>query len=307
MTSAQRGSTNESAGPPAARVADRSPIITAADYNELQARCERLEQLFLDCQRYASIGDLAAIVFHEINNILTPMVMIGGQAALDPDSERVHKALDHIINSVQRATVFSSRLLQYARTGVPPTDSAPLAEAVDLALGCFRQPYEKARVEFDILVPPELRTLGGAEILAQVIQNLVLYLREPHSTEMGRVVIRAAALGDLAQIVIAGSFQTLGQSMTRAALTEFLNVDTTTPADLSAPGCPPIGMPLAGFGLCAARTIVQRFKGRLSLSGDGNGDGLFGFTIHWPLGGKPATVGARGSDLPKSSSKQRFS
>ena len=91
-----------------------------------QQQIEYIRQQLTDSQRLATIGTIAAVIAHEFNNLLTPIVSYS-QFALDsangddPDMELIKKALSKAYQASSKAGRICTSMLGLAMsTMVPP-------------------------------------------------------------------------------------------------------------------------------------------------------------------------------------------
>src|SRR5437764_4413861 len=86
----------------------------------MQQQLDALREQLTESQRLATIGTIAAVIAHEFNNLLTPIVSYA-QYALEslesgtPDMEMIHKALTKSYQSSTKAGKICSAMLDLAR------------------------------------------------------------------------------------------------------------------------------------------------------------------------------------------------
>src|SRR3954447_22769506 len=86
----------------------------------MQAQLDMVRQQLTESQRLATIGTIAAVIAHEFNNLLTPIVSYS-QFALQsaesetPDLELIKKALGKAFQSSSKAGKICSSMLSLAR------------------------------------------------------------------------------------------------------------------------------------------------------------------------------------------------
>ena len=151
----------------------------------LQAELDRSQHL-------AALGTIAAMVAHEVNNLMTPVLTYTQLAQAHPeDAALVAKALD-------RASAGASRLLESpARSWAlskPPShgDSSEcdLAAVVSDAIACVpRGTLRGTRIETQL--QPGLRAAIGPASFQQVVLNLLLNSLKALSGKSGMISIRA--------------------------------------------------------------------------------------------------------------------
>ena len=149
----------------------------AARLDQVQRQFEQARQGMDDSHRLASLGAIAAILAHEYNNILTPIISYA-QMALDRpnDPSTLIKAVRKSLQGCQRAGAISTSLLGFARlSGDHPT--AALRHVVEQACQCLDPERRDSRIELLVDVPDVVVAIAP-DSLEQVIQNLIVNARQ---------------------------------------------------------------------------------------------------------------------------------
>ncbi len=140
----------------------------------LEAEVEALRQQLRAAQNLATVGTMAAMVAHEFNNILTPIISYAQLAQKNP--EMVPKAIASAQNGGQRATNICKAILGVSRGGgvLRPVN---LRELVDETLTAMAREPVKDQIDLKLHVPGDLviRTRQGE--LQQVLLNLIINAR----------------------------------------------------------------------------------------------------------------------------------
>jgi hypothetical protein len=139
---------------------------------------KRLSESLQRTQRREAMGDLAAGVAHNFNNMLA--VVLPGLEALrgrvpDPENE-----LADSIQAVQRAAELVRQLMYFARgdTGQTPSQRIQLAVVVDEVVGLCRRTFDRG-ITLDVdLAARDATTEGTVSHLQQVVLNLLLNSRD---------------------------------------------------------------------------------------------------------------------------------
>ena len=87
---------------------------------ETQRQLDTLREQLTESQRLATIGTIAAVIAHEFNNLLTPIVSYSQYALQSaqgptPDMELIRKALGKAFASAEKAGKICSAMLGLAR------------------------------------------------------------------------------------------------------------------------------------------------------------------------------------------------
>src|SRR6202043_3875307 len=88
--------------------------------SQMQAQLEALREQLTESQRLATIGTIAAVIAHEFNNLLTPIVSYSQYAlqsaqSAQPDMEIIRKALSKSFQSSSKAGRICASMLGLAR------------------------------------------------------------------------------------------------------------------------------------------------------------------------------------------------
>ena len=141
----------------------------------LEAEVEALHAQLRRSQRLATMGTMAAMVAHEFNNILTPIINYARLARKNPSLTA--KAISRAEEGSERATHICQALLgmTVAESGRPePVDVSRLINETMAAMA--RDPA-KDGIELRFEAPADLTILTHRVQLQQVVLNLVLNAR----------------------------------------------------------------------------------------------------------------------------------
>jgi len=180
---ASREATARAAARAAAREAARKAALQAAlaevdalrlQLQETQRQLREAQCLVRHTQRLANLGMLAAMVAHEFNNILTPVINYAQQAMKHP--RHVEKALRHAHDGGQRAADICNTLLGLTR----PSDKAEenLLGLVDDTLTAMGRDFGKDGIDLVRDIPADLSLRTRRVELQQVLVNLLLNARD---------------------------------------------------------------------------------------------------------------------------------
>jgi len=140
-------------------------------------------------QRLASLGTVTAMLAHEFNNVLTPIVSYCQYALTRSDAEMMRTAVEKTLKNATRLTALCGKILGMAtdeRMGPAPT---PIAPVVQDALTCLCRDLEKDNITLHVDVPPELVARAHVASLQQVLFNLILNARQAMIGTAGRLSI----------------------------------------------------------------------------------------------------------------------
>jgi PAS domain S-box-containing protein len=226
---------------------------------------ERTQQELVASKQLAAIGEIAAIVAHEIRN---PLSVIGGFARLlarnPQDPQRVERNSRIILDEVERLEKILSDLLEMARPRPPqrrPTDLAALVETVAEGV---RASLAAAPVELVVETEPHLPyVLLDPDQFRQVLTNLIDNGLDA-MPEGGRLTLRVRRHGEGVALDVADTGIGIPEDRLHTIWEAFV---TTKPSG-------------TGLGLALTRTIVIQHEAELSVQSR-VGEGTV-FTVYFP-------------------------
>ncbi len=237
----------------------------------LRARVATLEDELLACQRLAVLGSLTAMIAHEFNNLLTPLMARAEAALATDDVAFMRKTLDRVLVQSQRAMNVTRHLLALAHgDGDAPVPCA-LADVVRETLETLTRPLEKDGIDVQVDVPADLRVRARPELLCQLLLNLFLNARAAMQGGRGTLRIAARRSDALAVIDVSDTGCGLSPQQIRDVFNPFLAGD---------PEADPSDWRRVGLGLSVCRLIARHHGARLRVAG--NPDRGCTFTLEWP-------------------------
>ena len=162
----------------------------------LQGQLDGLREQLTESQRLATIGTIAAVIAHEFNNLLTPIVSYSQYAlhsaeSATPDMELIRKALHRSFQSSTKAGKICQSMLGLAR-GESSFCQVAVQQLVDEVLLVLARDPKKDGVALRVQVQPELCVEGDPVQLEQVLLNLLINARHAMLGKGGSLTIKAA-------------------------------------------------------------------------------------------------------------------
>lgn len=262
---------------PAVTTASRPVSIESVE--NLRRVIQGLQQELIACQRLAMLGSIAAMVTHEFNNLLTPIMARSEAALLAGDAAFMRTSLERALAQSKRAMAVSRHLLDLAHDRPLDADeTCPLAAAVHDALETMTRPCAKDNIELRVAVPDNLRIAGRHDLFCQVLLNLLLNARRAMAGRPGVLAITAAANGRCAMIDVRDNGRGIPPELLETVFNPFLAAD---PYDR------PNDWQQVGLGLSVCRLIAHHHGARLealdnAALADAGQRGCT-FRLHWPL------------------------
>jgi signal transduction histidine kinase len=144
--------------------------------DRLTAEVAALRQQLHAAQRLATVGTMTAMVSHELNNILTPIISYAQLARKNPSL--ADKAIARAAEGGQRATRICKAILGVSSESSGELTEENVSELVAEILSAMARDPAKDSITLNLLVPPDLTVRTRRAELQQVLLNLVINARE---------------------------------------------------------------------------------------------------------------------------------
>ena len=249
---------------------------------DLRAQVEDLERRFValreqarQAQRLASLGTAAAMLAHEFNNLMTPVVGYGKYALEHDDVEMMKKALAMTLRQTSTLTAMANRILGLAIDEAQSFESVPAVQCAEEAVACLCRDLAKDGITLKLEIDPHLKVWTDPKQLVQVLFNLLINARQAIGNRGGRITISARdADDDRVAIHVRDTGCGVPAEQFEAVFEPFF----TTKKDVQQNG-----RPGAGLGLTICRDIIEEHRGRITVESEvGRGTT---FTITLPSSG----------------------
>jgi|GEM_PF-482369 len=222
----------------------------------------RQEEQRVRAQRMESLGTLAGGIAHDLNNVLTPILMSVQQLRDGEPDARRRATLDAVEAAAERGAAMIRQVLSFARGSEvqrAPVDLAGLLWEV----GRFCGETLPKSIELRVETPHRLPTVLGDETeLFQVLVNLVTNARDA-MPDGGALTIRATADASAVRVEVRDS----GSGMDPATAGRILEPFFTTKESGT------------GLGLPTSAAIVKAHGGELRVETEPGSGTVVGFTL----------------------------
>src|SRR6185369_3464204 len=139
---------------------------------------KRLEAQFLRAQRLESLGSLASGVAHDLNNVLTPILMSAGMLADTARTAAERNLIQLLGDSARRGADIVQQLLLYGRGGDSQRSLLNVAAVIKDMEQMMRGTFPK-NITVTAQVPKDLWTIDGDRTqIHQVLLNLCVNSRD---------------------------------------------------------------------------------------------------------------------------------
>lgn len=236
----------------------------------LRAALAAAQEELIACQRLATLGSIAAMIVHEYNNLLTPILARVEAALMLDDPAFGRRALEQTLTNARRATSLAQQLMELAQGRPLPVSACVVNDVVQRAIATIARPFEKDGIHLQVTVPPDLNVRAQEDLLCQVLVNLLLNARKAMKNG-GRLAITAVASASHVQIEVRDA----GVGIPRADLDSRFN-----PFLAADPFAQPQDWRDVGLGLAVCRLIAYQHGAQLAMeANDGPGCTV---RITWP-------------------------
>jgi signal transduction histidine kinase len=243
----------------------------------MQTQLDAVRQQLTESQRLATIGTIAAVIAHEFNNLLTPIVSYSQYALQsaesgEPDMELISKALSKAFSSATKAGKICTSMLALAR-GQSALDAVSVQQLIDEVLLVLARDPQKDGIALRVQVQPDLLVHGDPVQLEQVLLNLLINARQAMLGKGGSLTVRASRTDDGTEVRI--QVIDTGPGIPEKLLPKIFQPFFTTKGTAK-----PGESKGTGLGLAICKEIVEHHRGRIDVESE-VGSGTT-FTVHLP-------------------------
>ncbi|MFO0586537.1 MAG: ATP-binding protein [Polyangiaceae bacterium] len=213
-----------------------------------EAAQEAAESISVEKEQLAAIGELAAMIAHEIRN---PLTIIGNAVSTLRRRETTPQDRSTLFGILEEESGRMNRLmndlLSYARPVSLELQPVELREVVERALSLVPS---GGLVDVELIEEkPVGPVLGDPNLLRQVFENLITNASQAMSREGGLLSVRLQKTGDGVDVLVEDTGEGMDTSVRDRALLPFF---TTRPSG-------------TGLGLAIVARIVRAHGGKLEL------------------------------------------
>ena len=242
------------------------PIVVSEDalaerLSEMQLQLDSLREQLTESQRLATIGTIAAVIAHEFNNLLTPIVSYSQYALQSAESEKpdmdlVRKALGKAFQSSTKAGKICASMLGLA-SGQSTTGDVSIQKLVDETLAVLARDPKKDGIALRVQVQPDLFVTADPVQLEQVLLNLLINARQAMLGRGGSITIRAqrADPGEI-RVQVVDTGPGIPEKLLPKIFQPFFTTKGTTRRGETKG---------TGLGLAICKEIVEHHKGRIEV------------------------------------------
>lgn len=251
---------------------DTGTAVGAALFFKDLTHVEQIEERERLRDRLAAVGEMAAVMAHEIKNPLAGIEVLAGLLRRKaPDNEDVQALVKDIISEAKLANAIVQEVLAFVRPVRLQVDRTSLAEALASAVVLADGKATRGSILVETLLPVDLPLVAADQHqLTQVFANLLINAYEALDGR-GRIVISAS----LANTAAGGALLPDGQHAVDTVLVDVADDGPGMPPEVAEKIFNPFFTTKAqgsGLGLAIVRKIVDAHEGRIDMTTtDGRG------------------------------------
>lgn len=235
-----------------------SPVKTETQRGKLQRLRDEVKALrrqLRAAERLATVGTMAAMLSHELNNILSPIANYAQMAQRNPSLS--DKAIARAAEGGQRATSICRAILGVAADGPVEKEPLKLLDVVRETLEAMARDPEKDRICLNVDVPAELTVCACRGEVQQVLLNLILNARSAVLASEGprRIDVSARRRGDEVLIAVADNGPGVDPRYKDKLFQPFFTTKARSPDGLGG----------YGLGLAFCRHAVEGMGGKIAV------------------------------------------
>jgi PAS domain S-box-containing protein len=240
----------------------------------------QLSEQLARAQRLDAVGQVAAGLAHDLNNLLMIMVSNLGLAeesvtsAVDGDADALvalGEDLAELRAAVDRATALTRSLLSFGTRRGGEGSSADVSEVLD-AVGRFVEPSLGESITLRLIVPAQLPQIDADPVeLERAVLNLVINARDALGGD-GTITVAAELLGSADQVGRRADDPDPVESVRIRVVDDGTGMDAGTLARAFEPLFTTKGESGSGLGLASVSAFVDHVSGTIDVSsvpGDG--------------------------------------
>src|SRR5271170_3715375 len=237
----------------------------ANELAQVQQQLSAVREQVTETQRLATIGTIAAVIAHEFNNLLTPIVSysqyaLASASGESPDMELIRKALDKSYQAASKAGRICNSMLGLAR-GESVVGQISVQKLIDETLLVLARDPQKDGIALRVQVQPDLLVDGDQVQLEQVLLNLLINARQAMLGKGGSLWIKAAAdeSGTELRIQVVDSGSGIPEKLMSKIFQPFFTTKGTVRGGETKG---------TGLGLSICKDIVERHGGRIEVQSE---------------------------------------
>ncbi len=251
--------------------APQPPSTPDQRLQDLHDQFARLKAQVRQAQQLSSLGTAAAMIAHEVNNLLTPILNYARAAAQSDDPTLHKKALAITVKNVEMLIAMSDRVLEISAAAPPKREDAQLRSLIEDAVKSLCRDLAKDAINFSLDVDPQCTVHADRLQLQQVFFNLLLNARETLAKSRGgRLTVSAQPKGSHTEVTLRNSGDVIPPDLLPRVFEPFQSSKTSNENKRSR---------CNGLGLALCRDLVEENGGTINVTSDAEHGTTFTITL----------------------------
>jgi len=248
-----------------------SPAEFAEKLAGLETQFASLRAQLKTLQRYAAVGTMTAVVAHEMNNLLTPLLSYSQYVLTKDDPALWRKALERNVRRGEQLARLCGNILSTSSSGARRIETVQVRPLVEELLDISGRDWSKDKIATQIEIEPGTAVRADVGHLQQVLLNLLINARQALRAKGGRLTISASIENERVTITVADN----GPGITAEHLPHIFDPFFSTKQTSTEVG----QSNSAGLGLHISRNLVHQMQGTLEAASTAGQGATFRITL----------------------------
>ncbi|GJQ25012.1 MAG: two-component sensor histidine kinase [Phycisphaerae bacterium] len=231
---------------------------------ELEHKLALLDRQVGSLQRLASLGTMSAMLAHEFNNLLTPLVSYSQYALSRNKPDELRAAVERTLRSAQRMGGLCGRIMGMASGSPDELTPVNVEQAAREAVECLGRELSRDGIALSIEAPAGLAVRAASGALQQVLFNIILNARQAMLETGGRLMIRGRREGDRVAVEVTDTGPGIAHEHISHIFEPFFTTKGGPDSDPSAGGRTDKGG--LGLGLHVCKRLMEDMGGRIEVA-----------------------------------------
>lgn len=224
--------------------------------DQLEAQFDWLKGQLRQSQKLATLGTTSAMIAHELNNLLTPVVAYTSEALKGDDVDLMRLALTKTLERATAMREMVTRVVGLARHSDAVVKAVNVHEVAAESIACLGRDFGKDNIDVRIRIDPDLCVRANPNQLLQVMLNLVSNARQAMLGRHGKLVIEAEPVDGTVLIRVRDT----GCGIAPENLDQIFDPFFSTKRNAEKPDQRGLGL-----GLPVCKDIIEELTGRIAV------------------------------------------
>jgi C4-dicarboxylate-specific signal transduction histidine kinase len=236
---------------------------------ELEHKLALLDRQVAGLQRLAALGTMSAMLAHEFNNLLTPLVSYAQYALSRGRPDELKAAVERSLRTAERLGGLCGRIMGMAAGSPDELTNIEIERAAREAVECLGRDPARDGICLTIESPSGLSARAAAGSLQQVLFNIVLNARQAMIERGGRLMIRARRQADRVVIDVTDTGPGIAPEHIPHIFEPFFTTRPAAGSAVDGPADSPPGRPDKcglGLGLHVCKRLMQDMGGSIDVA-----------------------------------------